>query len=167
MKTFFGLVHGYEQGDAAVRALLKGGFESESINAVLLETIAKNGMDAGLNRIKVDKSEELGQPGAHGLDGLLGGEQALPVPDVGRVFAAGELANLLTNMATLPGTADGGLKGALIEFNLPPQQADFFVDGIRDGGLLLFVRTEDERAREAASILREHKAEQVVTATGQ
>lgn len=163
MKTYFGLIKDYYQGDAAVEALLQRGFEQDQINVVLLEHVAKNSMEAGLNSIKVDKSEEHGQPGMHGLDDLLGGEQAVTIPDVGRVYAAGQLANLLTNIAAMPGVADGGLKAALLEFNLSPDAAEFFMEGVRDGGLLFFIRTEDERAREAAEILRTHKAEQVTT----
>ena len=165
MKTFFGVIQTYEQGDAAVQALQDDGFDSEQINVVLLENVARNSMAAGLNSIKVDKSEEHGQPGMHGLDGLIGGEQAVSIPDVGRVYAAGELANVLTNTASIPGAADGGLEAALVDFNLSPEAAQFFTEQVRDGGLLFFVRTEDERARAAADILRAHKAGQVTTTT--
>lgn len=166
MKTFFGLIKDYNQGDAAVSELVQRGFDHKQINVVLLEHLAKNSMEAGLNSIKVDKSEELGQPGAHGLDGLLGGEQAVTIPDVGRVYAAGELANLLTNTASVPGEVDGGLKAALVDFSLSEEAAAFYQEGVKDGGLLFFIRTEDERAKEAAGILRAHNAEQVMTTAG-
>lgn len=96
MKTFFGLIHEYAEGDAAVKALLESGFDPDKINVVLLENIAKNSMQAGFNRIKVDKSEELGQPGAHGLDGLLGGEKAVTVPDVGGILRSHKAQRVMT-----------------------------------------------------------------------
>lgn len=166
METIFGLIREYAQGDAAVRALLERGFEPDKVNVVLLESIARNAMEVGQNQIKVEKSAEFGEPGSHGLDGLLGGEQTVRVPDAGDVYAAGELANLITSAASVPGTVDGGLQAALVEFNLPPETADFFQDGVKAGGLLFFIRTEDEHISKAAAILREHKAEQVTTATG-
>ena len=163
MKTYFGLIKDYAEADAAVRALLEGGFDLDKINVVLLEIIAKNSMNVGLDQIKADKSEQFGQPGAHGLDGLLGGERAVTVPDVGRIYAAGELANLLTNTASIPGAANGGLKGALIDFNLSAEAAEYFLEGVKAGGLLFFIRTADERASDAAGILRAHKAERLIT----
>jgi len=166
MKTYFGLIDEYDQGDAAVRELLESGFDLEKINVVLLESVAKNAMEGNLEQIKTKKSEEFGEPGTHGLDGLRGGEQAVQLPDAGPVYAAGELANLLTDTASVPGTTDGGLKAALTEFNLPRDAADFFVDGVKEGGLLFFIRTEDERANQAAGILRAHKAERVMTSAG-
>lgn len=166
METIFGLIRDYDQGDAAVRALLEGGFEPDQINVVLLESIAKNGMEAGQNRIKVEKSEAHGEPGTHGLDGLLGGEQVVRVQDVGEIYAAGELATVLTKTASVPGTVNGGLRSALVEFNVSPETAEFFVKGVKAGGLLFFIRTQDEQIGEAAGILRDHKAEHTVTATG-
>lgn len=164
MKTFFSLFDDYEKADAAVRELLAQDFAIDEINVILQETIAKNAMDVNQNQIKVKKSQEFGQPATHGLDGLLGGEQAFNVPDAGHIYAAGELADLLTKTALMPASANGGLKAALIEFGLSPETAELYRGGVQDGGLLVFVRVEDKKATTAREILRKHKARQIINA---
>jgi len=164
MKTFFGLFEEYGEADAAVRGLLATDFAIDEINVILQETIAKNAMDADWNEIKIQKSQELGQTATHGLDGLLGGEQAFNLPHIGRVFATGELANLLTKTAVLPGSVDGGLQAALIEFGLSEETAEVYQQGVENGGLLVFFHFADEKASDARQVLRENKAQQIMNA---
>jgi hypothetical protein len=46
---------------------------------------------------------------------------------------------------------------------LSAEAAEYFLEGVKAGGLLFFIRTADERASEAAGILRAHKAERLIT----
>jgi hypothetical protein len=73
------------------------------------------------------------------------------------------ISNLLTNTASIPRATNGGLKGALIDFNLSAEAAEYFLESVKAGGLLFSIRTADERASEAAGILRAHKAERLIT----
>lgn len=86
--------------------------------------------------------------------GLLAGLGALAIPGVGPLVAAGWLVAALTGAGA--GAAAGGLLGSLVTAGFGEDEAAGYSEGVRRGGHLVVVRTDDTRAAEAERILDRH-----------
>ena len=161
MQTIFALFDDYPQAHEAVEALLGQGFSEEDMNAIALEPTAKENMGVDLHKVNVQKSDEIDGQKVHGLVRLFGGEQPVHVDGVGDLLAGGELATLLTTHAASTGTAAAPLRNALQEFGVPQDLAADFHAGIVAGGVLLWIRTADERAPAASSALNAQNGKHV------
>lgn len=92
-----------------------------------------------------------------GIGGLLVGIGALAIPGIGPVIAAGPLATMLLGAGV--GAAAGGLIGALIDVGIPEEEAKYYAEGLRRGGVVVTVSTQDEtRVNRAAQILESEGA---------
>src|SRR5690606_38716981 len=96
-----------------------------------------------------------------GLGGLLVGLGALTIPGIGPVIAAGPLAAALTGLAgagagAVAGGVTGGLIGALTGLGVPEENAQYYAEGIRRGGVLVTARVADNRTSEAVDILNRY-----------
>jgi len=100
-----------------------------------------------------------------GLAGLLVGLGALTIPGIGPVLAAGPLAAALgTTLAGAGiGAAAGGLVGALVGIGVPEEEAEYYAEGVRRGGVLVSVHASDATADDATSALRSSGALDVET----
>lgn len=166
MKTVFGLFSDYTAARSAVEALRAADFDQDEMNVIIQSEVAKDRMEVDMERAKVDVTDEVGEVSIHGLDAMLAGEQPVNLPDVGDVFASGQLATILTTTSAAPGEADGGLETTLMEFNLSADIAGRYRAGVEAGDLLFFIRTSDERASAAADILKEQHAQNVAGYAG-
>ncbi|MEA2712009.1 MAG: hypothetical protein QOF78_4610 [Phycisphaerales bacterium] len=112
--------------------------------------------EASLNRSDDDSKS---RPGLGGLGigaaagataGLLGSLALLALPGVGPIVAVGPLiAGIVAGSAAV-----GGLIGALVDLGLSEAEAATVEEGLRDGGTMVAVRTDDrDRAREAQDVL--------------
>lgn len=153
MRTVFALFKSYEDAETAVHDLLHRKFDLEQINAIVPENIAKVHAKVAPEEDWVDATESLAGR-AFGLDRLLAGRQAIPVPGVGRLLAAGDLAVILVRTASTPIAGGGNMRRALEDFGLPEKAAQAYQSGLEEGGIMLMVRTTDERAAEAGDALR-------------
>lgn len=153
MKVLFALFDTYTEAKEAVGELLEQDFDFEEMNAIVLEEVAKNSMDVRLDKVDVGVTDAVDGVTVHGLDRLLGGQRAVRMPGMDDIFAAGTLATMVAKTAAAPGAADGGLVAALVDFNVPRPVAEDFFRGVQDGGVLLWVRVDDERAHEATQVL--------------
>ena len=153
MRTIFALFDNLENARAAVRELLAKGTDREAFNAILLEQVARDELDVNFRTVDVDVTDKVGAVTEFGLDRLLGGEQAVNIPRVGEVLAAGELATILAKTASDPDAAAGSLVRALEDFDVSKPLAKAYMEAIKAGSLLLFLRVEDEEVPEASAVL--------------
>jgi hypothetical protein len=161
MRTIFALFEGYREAKSAVEGLLEQGFDPREMNVVMQELTARGSMDANLGTAGVQKAQEAGQGALQGIDRMIAGTQPFTVPDVGAVYAAGEMARTAVNAARRQEPSATGLKQALVGFDVPEELAEFYRDGILDEGVLFWMRTEDRRAAQAANILAETKGKDI------
>lgn len=89
-----------------------------------------------------------------GLGGLLVGLAALAIPGVGPIVAAGPIAAALTGAGI--GAVTGGLLGALVDLGIDEDQAGYYAEGVRRGGTLVTVHTDEGRANRVADIMDRH-----------
>ena len=161
MKIVLGIFKQINDAKSAVSKLLDNGFKEEQMNVIVQENTAKQYLDVNRQEVKVEKTDSLGKKHLKGLDSLLGGVRAIVTPDAGRVFAAGAVASTLAKTAA--SMNDGGLKGALSDFNVPNETAKDYRDSIANGGLLFWIRTDESQTGDAIIIIENCKAEDVIS----
>lgn len=134
----------------AIDALQKAGFDRNNISIVSSDANKEHE-----RRITGGMSEMLSGAGAGaaigGIAGLVLGLAALSIPGVGPIVAAGPLATSLGSAGL--GAAAGGLLGAFKEAEIPENDAHYYAEGVRRGGAVVLVKTDDEHASEAQRIL--------------
>jgi hypothetical protein len=83
--------------------------------------------------------------------GLLAGIGALAIPGVGPIVAAGWLVAALAGAGV--GAAAGGLVGSLTGAGVSEADAELHAEGVRRGGTLVTVRTDDAMAHKVERIM--------------
>jgi hypothetical protein len=156
VKTIFGLFVNFEDAEQAVDSLLEDDFVEEEMNVIVQEMVAKEELDVSLEKANVAVTEEVGEKTAHGLDAILAGQQTLRLPEVEDVYAAGEMATIMAKTAAAPGASAEEFRAVLHEFGVPDELSGRYTEGISGGGLLLWIRSNDDRAAKAADLLREN-----------
>ncbi len=152
MRTFSHLYDNYDDAVHTVQALETAGIPHESISLVSNNADSRHvvpgstatgtgtGTGAGLSTGTV-----LG-----GGAGLLTGLGLLAIPGVGPVVAAGWLVATLTGAGI--GAAAGGLLGSLVHAGVPEADAHTYAEGVRRGGTLVTVRSDDSQAASIESV---------------
>ena len=170
MKTVVGLFENYMDADRAVNELNTRGFTRNEISVAARDSAIRDRMvagETGKERAVADSAGAgaIGGATLGGLTGLLVGLGALAIPGIGPVIAAGTLATVLgsTAVGAGVGAAAGGLIGALVGMGIPEEDATFYAEGVKRGGVLVTVQTSDDRASEALSIMRRTNAVDVDT----
>src|SRR5262245_2568107 len=169
MKTVVGLFENYMDADRAVNELNTRGFTRNEISVAARDSAIRNRMmgETGAERAVAESAGAgaIGGATLGGLTGLLVGIGALAIPGVGPIVAAGTLATVLgsTAVGAGVGAAAGGLIGALVGMGIPEEDATFYAEGVKRGGVLVTVQTSDDRASEALSIMRRANAVDIDT----
>jgi hypothetical protein len=163
----------FETRDAAQRAvneLSARGFTRERVSVAMRDRdeAARLADTTGTETTEAAGTGAVGGGILGGLAGLLVGLGALTVPGVGPVLAAGPLAAALgTTLAGAGiGAAAGGLVGALVGMGVPEEEAEYYTEGVRRGGVLVSVHTSDAMADAATDVMRAAGALDVETERG-
>jgi hypothetical protein len=90
---------------------------------------------------------------AGGLLGLLAAGVSLSLPVLGPLLAAGSLVPILSGATA--GAVYGGLLGVFLGLDVPEEEAQFYVDQIAEGAVMVVVNVEDEEAAEAWTLMRQ------------
>lgn len=152
----FGIYSTLSSADNATDSLVRSGFASSDISALLPENLGSK----QIGTEKATKAPEGAATGAGsgavlgGALGLLAGIGALAIPGVGPLIAAGPIMAALAGIGV--GGAVGGFTGALIGLGIPEYEAKRYEGRMQKGGILLSVHcdTSDEikRAKEIMKI---------------
>ncbi len=153
--TVVGLFDYYSNADAAVKALQDYGLDDDHISVVTRDK--DTGKQGSLGGAKTGAATGAA---AGGLVGLLAGLSALVIPGIGPVIATGTIASTLATTLGMTavgagiGAAAGGLLGALVDLGFSPDEAEFYAEGVKRGGVLVSVETDEEDEGEISDILR-------------
>jgi hypothetical protein len=148
----------YDQAERAADQLIDEGVERDALS------IMASGPDGG-----APAESELGQTASRirsgalvgGVAGAVLGVTALAIPGLGPLLAAGPLASAL--LAGGGGAATGGLLGALTGAGLDRDTAEYYASGVEQGGAIVVVETDPERAAHWEKRLRDLDARDVRT----
>jgi uncharacterized membrane protein len=146
-KTVVGYFDQYAQAQNAVSALVDTGFSRSDISLVASDPTgeyAKSSMVTSTDSDSTSYTAAGAGTGAilGGIGGLLVGIGALTIPGIGPVIAAGPLATTLLGVGV--GAAAGGLIGILMDVGIPENEAHYYAEGLRRGGAVVTVSTQDE-----------------------
>src|ERR1700723_403729 len=147
----FGIFTTVASADNATDSLVKSGFATSDISALLPENLGPK----QIGTEKATKAPEGATAGASagavlgGTLGLLAGIGALAIPGVGPLIAAGPIMAALAGLGV--GGAVGGFAGALIGMGIPEFEAKRLVGKVRDGGILLSVHCDTPEEIAAAN----------------
>jgi hypothetical protein len=158
MEAIFGCFDNYEQARSAVELLIEHRFREETMNVLAADYVVRDRFRGSLDRVHT-MAKELGP----GLDRLMIGEQPLGTSDAGNVVAVGDEATTMAKSASLSESRLEGLTGALEDMGMPREIAADCVRIIKGGGVLFWLKADDERVPDGANILREHKARYVAS----
>lgn len=162
MKTLFAQFEQYADAQAAVDHLLNAGFTVDEMNVIVQTQVIKNELDVNQSTMHVDVTDKIGEQTLHGLAGLLSGRQPVRTTQVGAVYAVGELATVVSHTAAGADNTGNDMQSILVEFGVPAETAARYIDNLRNGSLLFWLRAEDERAGLAGDALRTHQGQHMV-----
>jgi hypothetical protein len=158
MNTVIGLFDYYSNADKAVQALKDYGVDGSRISVVARDndTLSQEGSAAATGATAGAATGAA----TGGLLGLMAGLSALIIPGIGPVIATGTLASAIattlgmTAIGAGVGAATGGLLGALVDLGFPHEEAEFYAEGVKRGGILVSVQTDEQNAEQIGEILR-------------
>jgi len=157
-RVVIGVFNEQDAAEQAVKELKGEGFEQE-VSLIAKDDRQTNQEETGAEVVSLeeqDLSEGTVTGGViGGVAGLLAGAGALLIPGIGPVIAAGPLASTLTGIVT------GGIAGGLVDYGVPEERGEYYEEQVRQGSILITLRSSDENVEEAASIMRSHGAEDV------
>lgn len=161
-KTVIGLMDNLGEAQAVVRDLVDSGIEREDIGFMANEKHAVPGT-AALNESEGSHVASGALTGAGtgaaigGIAGLALSLAPLAIPGIGPILAAGPIAAALAGAGL--GAVTGGLIGGLTQLGVPEEEAHYYAEGVRRGGILVTVAADsDAEADRAVHIMKRHGA---------
>jgi hypothetical protein len=169
-RTVVAIYDAFQTANAAVRDLVDIGFPRDNISIIANNSQGEINTPGASNPSGSSAAEETGAGAGvgagigaaiGGIGGLLIGLGALTIPGLGPVLAAGPLAVALSTLTgagvgAVAGGVTGGLLGALIGLGIPEDEAQYYAEGVRRGGVLVTVQTDDFNTDQILDILNQH-----------
>jgi uncharacterized protein (TIGR02271 family) len=154
MTTYIGLYDDMETAQDVVQDLVDAGFSRENISLVAND--ASGEYASYVNAADEDVSSGEGAGFGAVVGGLVGLGVAL-IPGIGPVLAAGPLAAaLMAGVGAAAGAVTGGVTAGLIDLGVPAEDAEYYAEGIRRGGILVTAHAADSSADQVQSIMESH-----------
>ena len=170
-KTAVALYDDFPSAQRTVQELADAGFQREDISLMANNAEGIYSDEAGAAAAGTTTVADEGGGGTAtgagvgaavgGIGGLLVGLGTLAIPGIGPVVAAGPLAATLVGAGT--GALAGGLIGSLTDAGVPEEEAGYYAEGVRRGGTLVAVRTDDADVDRAAALMERHNPVDIET----
>jgi uncharacterized membrane protein len=161
-KTVVGLFKDFDEAQAIVEELMQTGFSFDTISVIARDEAAIRDETTDAEEQPKDKPvKERITKGAvaggavGGVAGLAATAAGFTLPVIGPTLAAGPITALL---GAVVGALTGGLIGGLMRMGVPEKEANYYAEGVRRGGALVTVETDDDSAEKAAALMRRHGA---------
>jgi uncharacterized protein (TIGR02271 family) len=156
MKTAIGLYDEFTTAQRVVEELVNNGFARDNISIVANNATGEYATTPAYTADADVSAGEGAGIGAleGGVLGLLAGLGALAIPGIGPVLAAGPLLGAL--IGATAGAVTGGLVAGLMDSGVPEADAQYYAEGVRRGGTLVSVQTEDDQIDEAVAIMNRY-----------
>lgn len=164
-KTIVGLFDDFDQAQMLVNDLEAAGFAHKDISIVSNNSTSRFGSsDSGSTGSNAGHKAGSAIGGAvggaaegaviGGLTGLAASLALLLIPGIGPIAAVGPLAATLSGAGI--GAVGGGIIGGLAGLGVPHEEAGYYAEGVRRGGTLVTLTTDDNRADAAMAIFDRH-----------
>ena len=147
----------YDEFDTArdvVEDLVEAGYNRDNISLVANDASGEYARYIDTDDDDVSAGEGAGFGAVVG--GLIGLGVAL-IPGIGPVIAAGPFAAAaLAGLGAATGAVTGGIVGGLVDLGVPEEEAGYYAEGLRRGGTLVSVTTDDATVSRAQQIMNRH-----------
>lgn len=162
-KTVIGLIDTPQETQSVVQDLMRNGFARDRIGLMASDKSTKTTGKRSSKKAK-DGDAASGAMAGAGAGAALGGIAGLAlsfvplaIPGIGPILAAGPIAAALAGAGV--GAVAGGLIGGLTNMGVPEDEAHYYAEGVRRGGTLVTVTTENEREVDiAVDTMKRHGA---------
>jgi hypothetical protein len=161
-KTVIGLMDNLGEAQIVVRELVDAGVARDDIGFMANQKHSVPD-SAHLNEGEGSRTASGALAGAGtgaalgGIAGLALAFAPLAIPGIGPILAAGPIAAALTGAGI--GAVAGGLIGGLTHLGVPEEEAHYYAEGVRRGGILITVAADtDTQADMAVLIMKRHGA---------
>ena len=169
-KTVIGLMENLGAAQRAVRELVDGGIPRDDIGFMANErhavpsTAALNESEGGHTASGAASAAASGAMAGASTGAALGGIAGLAlaiaplaIPGIGPILAAGPIAAALAGAGI--GAVAGGLIGGLTHLGVPEEEAHYYAEAVRRGGILVSVAADSAaQADLAVVIMKRHGA---------
>jgi hypothetical protein len=162
MVTVFGLFTTYRDAEAAVDRLVVEGIDEKEINVIANAPLALERIGPQLESADLGKSGGEVDGISETLDTLLVSSPEVGVPETGMVIAGGKQARDLVEHNTGIDRADESLPLRMMGMGLAKEEVRRYLGGIRDRGVMLWVRVNDEQAEDVSRLYTSGGARHVV-----
>lgn len=160
-KTVIGLFNNMGEAQDVVRDLVASGFHRDDIGFMANE---KQSAPSDAHTTSEGSKAASGALAGAGTGAAIGGVAGLAlalaplaIPGIGPIIAAGPIAAALTGAGI--GAVAGGLIGGLTRLGVSEEDAHYYAEGVRRGGILVTVSAANERdADNAVAVLKRHGA---------
>jgi hypothetical protein len=154
-RTVVGHFRDRATADRAFHALLDRGYPRDDISVIGRGAEGKTGLHDDEHHVSAGEGVAVG-----GITGLLLGVGAMLIPGIGPVVAAGPIAAALAGAVTggVTGAVVGGVSGALIDAGVSEDEARYYDERFREGGVLVTVRADDGHYDDVRALLQQHGA---------
>lgn len=164
-ETVVALFDDFGTAQNVVEDLVDAGYLRDNISLVANDAAGEYGQYA--ERVGEDVSAGEGA-GFGAVVGTLAGLGVALIPGVGPVLAAGPLAAVLfAGVGAVVGAATGGLVAGLIDAGVPEDDAEYYAEGVRRGGTLVMVQTDDDSAQRVEDVINLHDPVNIEHRTGE
>lgn len=159
-RTVVALFDDMTTAERAVQELVSNGFNRDQISLVASDRVHTDSGEVSTGSTMAETPADGAAAGAGigavlgGLAGLLVGIGALAIPGIGPIIAAGPLAAALAGAGL--GAATGGVIGALVDAGVPEEEAQYYAEGVRRGGILVTLRADEGSMSRAMAILNRY-----------
>lgn len=155
-KTIAALYDDFATAERVIDNLLEAGFSETDISMMANDS---NGRLRGAHDMVTDGDVSAGEGAGFGaLIGTLIGVGAALIPGIGPIIGAGPLAVALTaGVGAAAGALTGGVTAGLVDMGVDEDDANRYAEGVRRGGTLISLTTNDEWAERAETIMNRYQ----------
>ncbi len=160
-KYVLGLFNNREDAEAAIADLDQAHLSDVDFGLFARDAGLREALDANSEESGIAKSAGYGAAvgGAAGVFvGAVAGASLFLIPGVGQLLGIGTLAAAIGTALTGTGlgAAGGAFMGALVGYGASEEDANFYVEGMKRGGVLVVVNAPEASLVDVATILERH-----------
>lgn len=150
-QTVIALYDDFPTARSVVEALVDAGFDRDDISMIANDANNEYARYIDDNGDDVSAGEGAGF-GA--VVGTLAGLGVALIPGIGPVLAAGPFAAAaMAGLGAAAGAVTGGIVAGLVDLGVPEEEAGYYAEGLRRGGTMVSVVTDDANVARAQQIM--------------
>ncbi len=157
-KTIVALYDDFSTAERVIDNLIEAGFTRDDISVMANDASGEYSSSLEDRDMVLDGDVSAGEGAGFGaVIGTLIGVGVSLIPGIGPVIGAGPLAIALTaGIGAAAGAITGGITAGLIDMGVDEDDAHIYAEGIRRGGTLVSLTTNDEWAERAETIMNRY-----------